>query len=81
MIDQLFNTILGGDPDETISSRLAKLARKGNKVGVIGCAILDKIDKDHCEKVIELDEALPSTNKVKIATNYLGKEKTHEKNN
>lgn len=55
-IDQLANTLLGGDPDETISSRLAKLNRKGNKVGVIGCKILDKFDKGHCERVIELDE-------------------------
>ena len=80
-IDQLLNTILGGDPDETISSRLAKLARKGNKVGIIGCSILDKFDEGHCERVIELDEALPSTNTVKIATNYLGKETTHEEIN
>lgn len=55
-LDQLGNTIFGGDPDETISSRLAKLNRKGNKVGVIGCKILDKFDKGHCERVIELDE-------------------------
>lgn len=55
-IDQLGNTIAGGDPDETISSRLAKLNRKGNKVGIIGCKILDKFDKGHCERVIELDE-------------------------
>lgn len=55
-LDQLGNTLLGGYPDETISSRLAKLKRKGNKVGVIGCKILDKIDKGHCEKYIELDE-------------------------
>lgn len=57
-IDQLANTILGGDPDETISSRLAKLNRKGKKVGVIGCRILDVFDEGHCERVIELDEAL-----------------------
>jgi hypothetical protein len=29
-IDQLFNTILGGFPDETLSSRMGKLARKGH---------------------------------------------------
>jgi hypothetical protein len=55
-IDQLGNAVCGGDPDETISSRLAKLNRRGNKVGVIGCKILDKLDKGHCERVIENDE-------------------------
>jgi len=58
-IDQLGNTILGGDPDETVSSRLAKLNRKGHKIGVIGCKLLDKIDKGHCEKSIEKDEGKP----------------------
>lgn len=55
-IDQLANTLMGGYPDETISSRLAKLNRKGNKVGIIGCKLLDIVDKGHCEKYIELDE-------------------------
>ena len=27
-IDQLFNTILGGDPDETLSSRMGKHVRE-----------------------------------------------------
>jgi hypothetical protein len=57
--DQLGNALLAGDPDETISSRLAKLNRKGNQVGVIGCKILDKFDKGHCERSIEKDEGLP----------------------
>lgn len=55
-VDQLGNALFNGDPDETISSRLAKLNRKGNKIGVVGCKILDKFDKGHCERVIELDE-------------------------
>lgn len=55
-LDQLGNTLAGGYPDETISSRLAKLNRRGNKVGIVGCKILDVFQKDHCEKSIELDE-------------------------
>ena len=55
-LDQLGNTIMGGDPDETISSRLAKLNRKGNKVGVIGCKILNVFQEGHCEKSLEKDE-------------------------
>lgn len=55
-VDQLANAVLAGDPDETISSRLAKLKRKGNKVGIYGCAVLDVFDNGHCERVIEQDE-------------------------
>jgi hypothetical protein len=58
-IDQFGNALFNGDPDETISSRLAKLNRKGNKIGVIGCKVLDKFEKDHCEKSIEKDEGMP----------------------
>lgn len=31
-IDQFFNTVLGGDPDETMSSRMGKRQREGDKV-------------------------------------------------
>lgn len=55
-IDQLVNTIFGGFPDESISSRAAKAQLKGKKWGCVLCKILDKIDKDHCIKNIELDE-------------------------
>jgi len=55
-IDQFFNTLFGGNPDETISSRAGKARYKGKKWGCILCWFLDKIDKNHCEKNIELDE-------------------------
>lgn len=55
-IDQLVNTILGGYPDETLSSRMGKRARNGDKVAITFCKVLDVIDKDHCEKYIEEDE-------------------------
>ncbi|MBB5325209.1 hypothetical protein HNQ34_002309 [Anoxybacillus tepidamans] len=58
-IDQFFNTVLGGDPDETISSRMGKRARKGDKLGQFICAILNIFDKGHCEKSIEKDEGQP----------------------
>ena len=62
-IDQLGNTILGGDPDETISSRLGKLkTRHGGRIPwrrplskIIDYG-LDKIDKDHSIDAIEEDE-------------------------
>lgn len=33
-IDQLLNTVAGGDPDETLSSRLGKAAEKGNQFSI-----------------------------------------------
>lgn len=55
-IDQLINAILGGDPDETLSSHIGKRAKKGCKVSIFLSKILDIVDKDHCEKAIEKDE-------------------------
>ena len=55
-LDQFVNTIFGGFEDESISSRAAKAERNGKKWGCVLCKILDKIDKDHCNKNIELDE-------------------------
>lgn len=62
-IDQLFNTILGGDPDEVYSSRIGKLKLKYD--GTIPWRrpfaktidyLLDKIDKNHSIDAIEYDE-------------------------
>lgn len=56
-LDQLANTILAGDPDETMSSRMGKNIRLGRcKLCKVICYFLDKIDKGHCEKSIESDE-------------------------
>ena len=54
-IDQLANTILGGDPDETISSRAGKLQHK-RRWACILCKFLNWIDTDHCKESIEEDE-------------------------
>lgn len=58
-VDQLVNTILGGYPDETISSRMGKRARKGDRLAICFCKTLDVLEKDHCEKSIERDEGVP----------------------
>jgi hypothetical protein len=59
-IDQLLNTILGGFPDETISSRMGKRVKKKNcKVCKVLCRLLDSFEKDHCYKSIEKDEGHP----------------------
>ncbi|RMG30244.1 MAG: hypothetical protein D6721_04350, partial [Gammaproteobacteria bacterium] len=54
-IDQLANAVIGGDPDETISSRIGK--RRGRcKLCAALCWLLDKIDPRHCARSIEADE-------------------------
>jgi len=62
-VDQLGNVIFGGDPDETISSRLGKIKKKhGGKIPwsrpvcKIIDAGLDKIDPNHSIEAIEDDE-------------------------
>lgn len=55
--DQLVNAITGGDPDETISSRLGKAKRRGNRVAKAVCWILAKVFRArHCMDSIEDDE-------------------------
>lgn len=56
-LDQIFNSLLAGDPDETLSSRMGKYAKRGR--GWIPCQLckmLSLFDENHCEKNIELDE-------------------------
>lgn len=62
-IDQFFNVLLGGSPDETISSRLGKWKRKykDNKniryyIAIVLGFWLNKIDSNHLNKSIEDDE-------------------------
>ena len=54
-LDQLGNTIFGGDPDETISSRCGK--NNGVKWwATTMCKFLNWIDPGHCKEAIEPDE-------------------------
>lgn len=55
-MDQLGNALLGGDPDETISSRAAKAQKANKKWGCILCKFLDRLDPNHCQKNVENDE-------------------------
>lgn len=55
-LDQFANVILMGAEDETISSRAHKARLKGKAWGCILCALLDKLDRDHCAKSVEWDE-------------------------
>jgi len=47
-LDILANTILFGDPRETMSSRMAK-NMSSNAFAYYGCKILHLIDKNHCQ--------------------------------
>ena len=60
-LDQLFNSLLAGDPDETLSSRMGKYVARGR--GFIPCMLCKMLDvifkeRDHCIKNIEADEGL-----------------------
>jgi hypothetical protein len=66
--DQFVNTIFGGDPDETISSRMGKWARndensRGLKKPIYEIAnfIVNLFEKDHFKKSIEEDEGSNGT--------------------
>jgi len=59
-LDQLVNTILGGYPDETMSSRMGKrVVKRDSRICKIICYWLNKIDPNHCTDAIEKDEGLP----------------------
>ena len=60
-IDQFGNTLVGGNPDETISSRCGKAIRRAKTPRKFTIAYwlnagLDKIQKNHCIDSIEDDE-------------------------
>lgn len=47
--DQAVNAaVLNGSEDETISSRAARAAARGERWGCVLCRLLDKIDRNHC---------------------------------
>lgn len=56
-IDQFANTLLDGNPDETISSRAYKASLKGRAWGCVLCGLLDRLSPGHCARSVEWDEA------------------------
>jgi hypothetical protein len=48
--DQLGNTLLGGDPDITISTRMGNRLRRNSRQQPdrVVCAVLDRVDRNHC---------------------------------
>lgn len=56
-LDQLWNAIFDGNPDETISSRAGKAMLRGEGWACVLCKLLNTFQADHCLKSIEWDEA------------------------
>lgn len=54
-LDQLGNTMTGGAPDETISSRAGRAAVMGRWWGRVLCWGLGVLDSGHCEKAIQAE--------------------------
>jgi len=57
-LDFLGNALAGGDPEETISSRIGKKMAKEKKCYLCTwlCWVLDKIDPRHCRDAINIYE-------------------------
>ena len=56
-IDQFFNALSGGSPEETVSSRLGKAADRGNPVAHVLCHIIGFfLGSHHCQDAEEPDE-------------------------
>jgi len=54
LLDLAGNTLFGGDPQETISSRLGKAVYKhDNKWAYYACRLLSWFDKQHCLGAID----------------------------
>ena len=52
-LDQGANCLLGGDPQETLSSRIGKVAADGHKWAVLVCKVLDWLDPGHCQRSVD----------------------------
>ena len=60
-IDEGFNVLLGGDSNETMSSRAGKAQKNGRVWACVLCRFLDVFQKDHCEKSINSDDGANAT--------------------
>lgn len=56
LLDEWGNTVTGGDPGETISSRAGKAMLAGKMWGCVLCKFLNLFQKDHCLKSINPDD-------------------------
>ena len=60
-LDIVVNTVLLGDPNETISSRAARAMKRDKPLWArFVCSVTNLIDPNHCPKAIEPDEGSDS---------------------
>lgn len=65
--DQFINTLIGGDPDMTLSGRMGRAVAEGRcKACRVVCWVLDKFDPGHCARVskAEADEGADQVTKL-----------------
>ncbi len=56
-LDQFLSVLTGGDPDETVSSRVGKAAQAGSRTGLALEWCLDGVfGRGHCRSSVEADE-------------------------
>jgi hypothetical protein len=56
LLDESLNTLTGGDPGETVSSRAGKGLQEGKRWACVLCHFLDLFQKDHCLKSVNPDD-------------------------
>ena len=56
-LDQFLSVLTGGDPDETVSSRVGKAAAAGSQTGrLLECGLDAVFGAGHCRGSVEADE-------------------------
>lgn len=53
LLDEFGNTLTGGDPGETISSRAGKAMNEGKEWGCVLCKFLNLFQQNHCQLAID----------------------------
>ena len=57
-LDRAEASLDGAPPQETVSSQIGRAALKGKWWGIAGRAVLNAIQKDHCENAVKHADAL-----------------------
>jgi hypothetical protein len=68
-VDQLINTLLGGAPDETLSSRAYRTEQRNKYFGMFFRPLIDLVfwfDKNHCKNAY-----FAEINKLQLPSNML----------
>ncbi len=58
-LDKLLNALFGGDPQETVTQRLGKMASLGSLRATVACWVIGKVffrNTKHCADSLEEDD-------------------------